>query len=376
MTAFDLSTGPFFGALSGAASSNTFTSVAGQFNRVKVLLSQGTLSDSVSLLRSTDGGSTWTPVASAYEAPDRQISAFAVSGTTATATVANASDLTVGLAVTIAGASVAGFNGTFTIKSVVGNTFTYTVPAGLTAPLGSATMNVGLVLTGYQWNGRRNYKQFGFKDTTSALYQIVTSDASGSAFFVAFGQDKDVSMTLPDNMVAASNYPLDFVGLGSIVLGSGGTVPANFVAMSAAKFLSLYQTRWTSLGLSDVAGAITLYKRTKGGALATLSVPAGAQRAIGGDLYSPARCVRASSVTVTALVDVQNNPVTSDVSTADPQTTYAVGTTITARDLLNSGKALADGQWGIHGYMTKLEAATLGVYWDGMPGPNLAALGL
>ena len=63
---------------------------------------------------------------------------IAVSGTTATATLASHA-FRVGQSVTISGASVAGFNGTFTVLTATTSTFTYTVASGLAAPTGTIT---------------------------------------------------------------------------------------------------------------------------------------------------------------------------------------------------------------------------------------------
>src|SRR5262249_19080955 len=58
------------------------------------------------------------------------------SGTTVTVTTSTAPTLVVGNQVQIAGASVGGYNGTFTVTGVSGNTFTYTAA---TSGLASAT---------------------------------------------------------------------------------------------------------------------------------------------------------------------------------------------------------------------------------------------
>jgi hypothetical protein len=77
------------------------------------------------------------------------ITSLTESGTTVTVTTAVTHFFTVGQQVTISNASVSGYNGTFTITAVTGNTFTYTAASsGLAnATGGTASVPVNLVFT-------------------------------------------------------------------------------------------------------------------------------------------------------------------------------------------------------------------------------------
>ena len=66
------------------------------------------------------------------------ISSATESGTTVTITTTSPTGFTVGQAITVQGVTTTGYNGTWTVASVSGNSFTYTAATGLTTP---ATLN-------------------------------------------------------------------------------------------------------------------------------------------------------------------------------------------------------------------------------------------
>ncbi len=92
----------------------------------------------------SQGPGTWTVGPSFAAGATSAITSTSESGTTVTVTMtsSNPAGLTIGQNVTIAGNSVAGYNGNFTVTAIpTGTTFQYTTASGLAA--------------GNRWNGSR-----------------------------------------------------------------------------------------------------------------------------------------------------------------------------------------------------------------------------
>ena len=130
--------------------------------------------------------------------------------TTATATTTTPHYLSAGQSVTIFGASIAGYNGTFTILTASTNSFTYTVIAGLGVPTGSFTATTGLI----------NIDSFGTGQTYYAIRTQVSPSVDSNLIKpvnTAFLTEDQVvrfssSNTLPTPLLAATNYTIKLIG--------------------------------------------------------------------------------------------------------------------------------------------------------------------
>ena len=125
------------------------------------------------------------------------VSSITRSGTTATATTAVVHNLQSGANVTIAGASPAGYNGTFTVTVTGASTFTYTVANTLTTPAtGTKTATVGTANKfSFQGTGTTFYMQWGNAASTlgPALNQSGTQTMSGTGL-VATTNDARINL--------------------------------------------------------------------------------------------------------------------------------------------------------------------------------------
>lgn len=149
--------------------------------------------------------------------------------TTATATTTTPHYLSAGQSVTIFGASIAGYNGTFTILTASTNSFTYTVIAGLGVPTGSFTATTGLI----------NIDSFGTGQTYYAIRTQVSPSVDSNLIKpvnTAFLTEDEVvrfstSGTLPLPLVAGTDYTIKIIGdsvraysgISPVVLTSTGT---------------------------------------------------------------------------------------------------------------------------------------------------------
>jgi hypothetical protein len=130
--------------------------------------------------------------------------------TTATATTTTPHYLSAGQSVTIFGASIAGYNGTFTILTASTNSFTYTVIAGLGVPTGSFTATTGLI----------NIDSFGTGQTYYAIRTQVSPSVDSNLIKpvnTAFLTEDQVvqfssSNILPTPLIAATNYTIKIIG--------------------------------------------------------------------------------------------------------------------------------------------------------------------
>lgn len=130
--------------------------------------------------------------------------------TTATATTATPHYLSAGQSVTIFGASIAGYNGTFTILTASTNSFTYTVVSGLGVPTGSITATTGLI----------NIDSFGTGQTYYAIRTQVSPSVASNLIKpvnTAFLTEDQVvqfssSNILPTPLLAATNYTIKIIG--------------------------------------------------------------------------------------------------------------------------------------------------------------------
>ena len=130
--------------------------------------------------------------------------------TTATATTLTPHYLSSGQSVTIFGASIAGYNGTFTILTASTNSFTYTVVAGLGVTIGSITATTGLI----------NIDSFGTGQTYYAIRTQVTLSVDTNLIkpaSLAFLTESEVvqfstSGTLPAPLAASTDYTIRIIG--------------------------------------------------------------------------------------------------------------------------------------------------------------------
>jgi hypothetical protein len=130
--------------------------------------------------------------------------------TTATATTTTPHYLSAGQSVTIFGASIAGYNGTFTILTASTNSFTYNVLAGLGVPTGSITATTGLI----------NIDSFGAGQTYYAIRTQVSPSVDSNLIKpvnTAFLTEDQVvqfssSNILPTPLLAATNYTIKIIG--------------------------------------------------------------------------------------------------------------------------------------------------------------------
>lgn len=139
--------------------------------------------------------------------------------TTATANTATPHYLKIGQSVTISGASIAGYNGTFTVVSSATNSFTYTVVAGLGVPTGTITATTGLV----------SVQSFGAGQTYYALRKSFQSLPFGNLITpseIAFLSEDEIvrfstTNTLPSPLVSGTDYTIKLEGKSfKVYLGS------------------------------------------------------------------------------------------------------------------------------------------------------------
>jgi hypothetical protein len=130
--------------------------------------------------------------------------------TTATATTTTPHYLSAGQSVTIFGASIAGYNGTFTILTASTNSFTYAVVSGLAVPTGSITATTGLI----------NIDSFGTGQTYYAIRTQVSPSVDSNLIKpvnTAFLTEDEVvrfstSGTLPLPLVVGTDYTIKIIG--------------------------------------------------------------------------------------------------------------------------------------------------------------------
>lgn len=215
-----------------------------------------------------------------------------------------------------------------------------------------------------------------FTDTQSYLYYIAISINAGSALYLASAAVSDPYLSIGTIQVRQSGFE------GVYIMEPGGDFTnERFLNMTTAQLLALYRLKSTPLTLGQIASPLTLYKQLREGAVATLSVPSGAQTGFangGMHMNGTNRAVRASSVQVLSIVDPSGKPLSSATPLTVPAVTYSVGSTLTAYDLYAGTAKASTGAFGdatytagIYGFTTLLEAACYSQY-----PVNLAALGL
>jgi hypothetical protein len=138
---------------------------------------------------------TYTPTG-----PASPITSTSESGTTVTVTsAANPTGLTVGNQVIIAGVSVAGYNGTFTVLTINGtaHTFTYTATSGLAAGTGGTATAVTESLAAASGGGASTANTFecGMVDQGAALIPGGSGDVllAGGDFITFLGESSNYS---------------------------------------------------------------------------------------------------------------------------------------------------------------------------------------
>jgi hypothetical protein len=130
--------------------------------------------------------------------------------TTATATTLTPHYLSSGQSVRISGASIAAYNGTFTVLSASTNSFTYAVTSGLGTPTGTITATTGLI----------NIDSFGTGQTYYAIRTQVSPSVDENLITpinIGFLTEDQVvqfssSGTLPTPLVAFTNYTIKIIG--------------------------------------------------------------------------------------------------------------------------------------------------------------------
>jgi hypothetical protein len=143
--------------------------------------------------------------------------------TTATANTLTPHYLQVGQKVTILGASIGGFNGTFTVLTSSTNSFTYTVLAGLGTPSGTITATTGLISVVSFGTGQSYYaKRFS---VSPLPYNNLIQPSS-----VQFLQENETvkfstSGVLPSPLVSGTDYQVRVIGDSVNVYSGGVLVP-------------------------------------------------------------------------------------------------------------------------------------------------------
>jgi len=130
--------------------------------------------------------------------------------TTATATTLTPHYLSSGQSVRISGASIAAYNGTFTVLSASTNSFTYAVTSGLGTPTGTITATTGLI----------NIDSFGTGQTYYAIRTQVSPSVDENLITpinIGFLTEDQVvqfssSGTLPTPLVAETDYKIKIIG--------------------------------------------------------------------------------------------------------------------------------------------------------------------
>ena len=172
--------------------------------------------------------------------------------TTATANTATPHYLNVGQKVTISGASIGGFNGTFTVLTSSTLSFTYAVLAGLGTPSGTITATTGLINVVSFGTGQSYYaKRFS---VSPLPYNNLIQPSS-----VQFLQENETvkfstSGVLPVPLVAGTDYQVKVVG-DSVNVYSGGVLVPITTPGTGQLALDIQRTLNVSPSTSIVADA-------------------------------------------------------------------------------------------------------------------------
>ena len=172
--------------------------------------------------------------------------------TTAIANTATPHYLNVGQKITISGASIGGFNGTFTITSTSTLAFTYVVLAGLGSPSGTITATTGLINVVSFGTGQSYYaKRFS---VSPLPYNNLIQPSS-----VQFLQENETvkfstSGVLPVPLVALTDYQVRVVG-DSVNVYSGGVLVPITTPGTGQLALDIQRTLNVSPSTSIVADA-------------------------------------------------------------------------------------------------------------------------
>jgi hypothetical protein len=172
--------------------------------------------------------------------------------TTATANTATPHYLNVGQKVTISGASIGGFNGTFTVLTSSTLSFTYAVLAGLATPSGTITATTGLINVVSFGTGQSYYaKRFS---VSPLPYNNLIQPSS-----VQFLQENETvkfstSGVLPVPLVAGTDYQVRVIG-DSVNVYSGGVLVPITTPGTGQLALDIQRTLNVSPSTSIVADA-------------------------------------------------------------------------------------------------------------------------
>ena len=137
----------------------------------------------------------------------RSVTTLTSAGTTATATTSIAHGFVTGQAVTIAGSSVAGYNGTFTVTVTGATTFTYTVANGLATPAG------------------------GVKTASAGTPNRFNFQGTGTAFTLQWGN-------AASTIRGVLNLSADQTVTGTVISPTANDPRINLLARTAANFVS------------------------------------------------------------------------------------------------------------------------------------------
>ena len=171
------------------------------------------------------------------------------SGTTATITTSSAPGFTVGQTVDIGGVGVAGYNGTFTITGVTGNTFTYTTASGLGSSSGGDAAVVNLLTDFNNVNMFPGSTGVNFRENTSSTIAASPGGAKESV-------GGTVTITAPNSFAVG-----DVVNISGVpVAGYNGT----FTVVSASATAFTYTDPTTGLANSG-GGTVTGYDYAEDG---------------------------------------------------------------------------------------------------------------
>ncbi|HEY2759471.1 MAG TPA: hypothetical protein VGI75_01970, partial [Pirellulales bacterium] len=210
---------------------------------------------------STNNGSSWTMSSTGSAL---SISSLTRSSTVATATVASNAGLAAGQAITISGASPSGYNGTFTITSLVGSTqFRFTVSSSLAATAtGTILATPGLPTGGRVFADRQtpgdyyyyvsNKLWFSNNGGVTFTQQPSTSLPSGGAIAVNPFASGDLWVAAGSGVFHSSNFGSSWTKVGTLnstnsrmALGApapGQTTPAIYIAATIGGFLGYYRS--------------------------------------------------------------------------------------------------------------------------------------
>ena len=158
------------------------------------------------------------------------LSSLTSSGTVATATLNN-HGFAVGRFVTIAGATPAGYNGSFKVESTTQNTFTYNVPSGLTTPA-TGTITATSVIPAQDW-------MFTNNQTVKLSFGATYANGTASMVLNEYQSVPSVQSYLvnPQNRVICANYlarAFNVYQLSLVVNSYSGVIPPQATVMTTA----------------------------------------------------------------------------------------------------------------------------------------------